>query len=171
MLISNKVKMVGNWETIWNLSSEIQQWAERLPHYRAIKILKEDAENQVYDAYMSAWRDILPVWWRTRQTRRYDIDPARAFVKYHHTGGVTKNMDVVWTFTPTGNQDELLVEITHDWTPNWFLVGGVAAWFINNFIVHNIADKTLATVRKLALKDYQQTGSNQKSPEVPVTFN
>lgn len=168
MFISNHIIMTGDWQTIWDLSSQIEQWDMRLPHYRKVKMAKIDDADEHYVAFMSAWRDILPVWWRSEQTRHYNQNPALASIHYKHIEGLTRGMQVIWTFTPTANPDELLVEISHDWTPSWFLIGNIASRLICQYVVHNIADKTLATIRDLAQSHYQ---SNQLPTLTPKTTN
>ncbi len=149
MFISDKVTMRGDWSSIWRLSSQIEKWPVILPHYRKVKILERDPGQHRVTASMSAWRDILPVSWRSHQFLYYHEDPEQASIQYHHTGGVTKGMEVCWTFTPTGTPGEYVVEITHDWNPGWPLIGGIASRLICQLIVHNIAGKTLNTIKRL----------------------
>jgi ribosome-associated toxin RatA of RatAB toxin-antitoxin module len=162
MYISNQIKMRGEWPVIWKLSSEIEHWPEYLPHYRKVKILEEYPENQTYQAAMSAWRDFLPVFWHSQQIRFYGENPSDASVKYFHTGGVTNGMVVVWSFTPTGKPDELLVEITHNWNPRWPLIGKLASRLICQLIVHNIADKTLEAVKERAYANSKRLATRSR---------
>lgn len=149
MYTENTIVMRGDWPHIWNLSSQIERWPERLPHYRIVTIKKTEKDGLERQAFMSAWRNVLPVNWHTIQRLQPHIDPAQARVFYKHVGGVTKGMEVVWTFEPL-DADSYRVIISHDWRPRWPLVGGIAAMLIGELIVKNIADKTLARVKQLA---------------------
>lgn len=149
MYAENSIVMRGDWARIWELSSQIERWPEHLPHYRQVTINRASKDNLEREAFMSAWRDILPVSWLSVQWRRPNADAAKARVLYKHIGGVTKGMEVVWAFETLG-ENVYRVIITHEWRPNWPLVGGLASRLIGELIVKNIADKTLAKIKQLA---------------------
>jgi hypothetical protein len=150
MYIENEIVLKGAWADVWRYSSEIEHWGKRLPHYIRVDILENlTADGRKRKAFMKAWRDILPVSWTTVQTLEPNADPAKAKVLYKHIGGVTKGMEVIWSFERLGD-DYYRVNISHDWTPRWPLIGGPAAYIIQTQIVHHIADKTLHSVKKLA---------------------
>lgn len=149
MYAENSIVMRGDWQRIWELSSQIERWPEHLPHYRRVTINRSAKDNLEREAYMSAWRDILPVSWLSMQYLQPNADASRARVFYKHIGGVTKGMEVVWAFEPLGD-DSYRVIITHEWQPKWPLVGGIASHLIGELIIKNIADKTLARVKQLA---------------------
>jgi hypothetical protein len=155
LYIENTKVIRGDWEIVWRLSSQIENWPEWLPHYRKVIVQSASPEGRVKHAYMSCWRDILPVSWHTIQRLDYSPDPAQARVFYHHIKGVTKGMEVIWRFEPLDHPQPGVyrVTISHDWSPGWPLVGGLAARLISRQIVHNIADKTLARVRVLAAQE------------------
>jgi len=150
MYAENTIVMRGAWPRIWDLSSQIEHWPERLPHYRKVTIQRSSPDGLERDAFMSAWRNILPVSWTSIQRLQPNADPSQARVFYHHIHGVTKGMEVVWLFELVGT-DTYRVTITHEWTVGWPLVGGLASTLIGELIIKNIADKTLATVKKLAV--------------------
>ena len=151
MHIENTILVRGRWERLWELASQIENWPGWLPHYRKVTLDSVSPDGLEKRGYMSAWRNFLPVSWHTIQRLQPSDDPAQAHVLYNHVKGVTKGMRVEWLFVPQG-QDSYRVTITHDWKPGWPVVGGPAAWFISQFIVSNIADKTLARVRQLAFE-------------------
>lgn len=182
MYIENTVVLRGNWDDLWRFSSEIEHWVERLPHYRQIDILETFEGGRKRKAFMSCWRDLLPlplslsgielqkkkgekvpflidqaripVGWTTVQTLLPNDDPAQARILYNHIGGPTRGMEVIWSFQPLGN-DSYRVTISHDWQAKWPLISGVATWFIQTQIVHDIADKTLKTMKKLTAEAQQ----------------
>ncbi len=151
MYIENTIVVRGDWPRIWRLSSEIEKWPERLPHYRKVKLLAVSANGLEKNAYMSAWRDFLPVSWESIQRLQPNDDPTQAHIIYNHVKGVTRGMRVEWIFKPLGG-DDYRVTITHNWTPTWPVVGPLAARLISQQIVHKVADKTLARVRQLAVQ-------------------
>jgi ribosome-associated toxin RatA of RatAB toxin-antitoxin module len=168
MYIENTIVLRGNWADIWRYSSQIEHWVEWLPHYRKIEIFETFENGRKRRAYMSCWRDLLPlrwknldkqnvpVWidwlripesWKTVQTLQPNDNPAQARILYNHIGGPTKGMEVIWSFEPLGN-DYYRVSISHNWRAKWPLIGGVATYLIQTQIVHDIADKTLATMKR-----------------------
>lgn len=149
MYIENTIVVRGEWETVWELSSDIEKWPERLPHYRKVIVQSSSPGGMIKHAYMSCWRDVLPVSWHTIQRLEHGNNPAESRVLYHHVKGVTKGMEVVWRFEPL-DPGVYRVTISHDWNPGWPLVGKLAARLISTQIVHNIADKTLKQVKTLA---------------------
>ncbi len=162
MFIENSLIMQGDWLDLWRFSSEIERWAERLPHYRKVSILETLERGKRRKAFMSAWRGLLPVSWRTIQTLEFSEDPSQARILYNHIGGVTKGMGVIWSFEPL-NEKRYRVVISHDWTPHWLLLSRPAAYLIQTRIVHNIADKTLSTIKGLVL---EAAGRNKSGPQV-----
>lgn len=148
MYSENVIVMRGAWQDIWQLSSEIEKWPDYLPHYRYVKLIKRSDDGLEKQADMSAMRDLLPVSWKTIQRLYPASDPAEAKIFFKHIGGVTKGMEVYWLFEPLG-ENVYRVTISHDWKPNWPLVGSLAAHWIGEMIVKNVAGKTLARVRQL----------------------
>ncbi len=149
MYIENRIVMEGPWADIWRFSSEIEKWPSRLPHYRKVTIQKTLEPGKKRQAFMSAWRNFFPVNWITIQTLEAPENPSEARIRYRHIGGVTKGMEVIWSFEPLG-KNLYQVVISHDWAPGWFLVGRPAAYLIQTQIVHNIAARTLSTIKRLA---------------------
>src|SRR5438045_1473432 len=145
MYSENVVVMRGNWQYIWELSSQIEKWEQRLPHYREVTLHQKSADGLEKQATMRARRDFLPVSWRTIQRLQPADDPADATIFYKHIGGVTKGMEVAWIFEPL-SPNLYRVTISHDWKPKWPLIGGLASHLIGELIVKNVAGKTLARV-------------------------
>jgi hypothetical protein len=93
---------------------------------------------------MAARRGRIPVKWRARQ----DVDRAgpTPVIRFRHIGGVTKGMDVAWTFAP--GPEGVAVTIDHDFDPPWPVVGGlVADRIIGPHFVEAIAGRTLSTIK------------------------
>ena len=114
-----------------------------LPHYRYVKILGW-VEGSTFAA-MGARRGPIPVSWVARQI----VDPEALTVRFLHIRGVTRGMQVLWTFTPEGNGTRARVEHSLD-----FGVPLVGEWIANHIIarqfIEPIVRKTLGCFRTLA---------------------
>jgi hypothetical protein len=78
------------------------------------------------------------------------VDRDAPVVRYRHVRGITRGMDVEWSFAPAG--DRVAVTITHRWGgPPWPLVGPAAAGIvIGPVFIHAIARCTLAGIGRVA---------------------
>jgi len=74
----------------------------------------------------------------------------RPAVRFTHVAGVTKGMEVEWTFEASGNGT--LVRIVHVWNgPAWPVIGEMTAkYVIAPVFVHGIASRTLAGLARVA---------------------
>jgi len=74
----------------------------------------------------------------------------RPSVRFTHVAGVTRGMEVEWTFEPARNGT--LVRIVHVWNgPAWPLIGEMSAkYVIAPVFVHGIASRTLAGLARVA---------------------
>jgi hypothetical protein len=92
-----------------------------------------------------------PTWWTSLMTVTPPGSAGTApSVRFRHVHGVTKGMDVEWTFVAQG--DDVLVRIVHVWNgPPVPLIGDVAArGVIGPVFVHGIASRTLAGLARAA---------------------
>ncbi len=138
----NVVFMRGNLDQIVELAADIEQWPVILPHYRWVTLLDGGGDHKVVE--MAARRGRIPVRWRAKQ----DIDRQgpTPIIRFTHIWGVTKGMDVDWTFVPTEEQVE--VRIRHDFKPNWPVVGPpISERIIGPQFISPIANLTLATIK------------------------
>jgi len=147
MNTSNRIQMSGTFEHIFSLASNIGRWPEFLPHYRWVKIL--ESSNGETKAEMAARHMGIPLWWRTIQR------PLREEkrIEFSHIGGITKGMQVQWTFEEVGATclgPTWLVQIHHQFKPEWPPPGG---WFADRIIgetfVKQVAQKTLSTIKQV----------------------
>jgi hypothetical protein len=95
-----------------------------------------------------------PTWWLSEIT----IDEARPAIRFRHIGGVTKEMDVEWSFAPVEGGTH--VRLLHVWDgPRWPLIGVFAATMvIGPVFIHGIASRTLEGLARVA-----ETTSDQRS--------
>ncbi len=144
MHTENTVTMAGELDLIVELAVATERWPEILPHYRWVTVLDGGGDHKTVE--MAARRDRFPVKWRAQQ----DVDRSgpTPVIRFHHVGGVTKGMDVDWTFEQVSNS--VIVRINHDFRPPWPIVGGfVAERIIGPQFVAYIAGKTLATIKAI----------------------
>jgi ribosome-associated toxin RatA of RatAB toxin-antitoxin module len=153
----------------FEVASNVERWPDILPHYRMVRI-HDSGESDVRRVEMSAWRDFAgpvryPTWWLS-EMRLVPEEPAIYFV---HVDGITKRMDVKWSFEPHARGTH--VRITHAWDgPRWPLIGGFA-WkrIIGPHFVSFIASRTLAGVAREAERRAGSTATphltNRESPD------
>ena len=133
-------------ERIFALAAEVERWPALLPHYRYVRFLEHRADGGgIVD--MSAYRPFgllhWPTWWRSRMRVHPPSGTAAPAVRFTHIGGVTRGMEVEWSFRATA--DGTHVRILHVWDgPPIPAVGAAAATLvIGPVFVHGIASRTL----------------------------
>jgi hypothetical protein len=142
MQTANVVEMAGDLDNIVALAVNTERWPEILPHYRWVTVLAGGGDHKTVE--MAARRGRFPVKWRADQD--VERDGPTPVIRFHHVGGVTKGMDVAWTFEQT--EDTVKVRIDHHFAPPWPVVGGVVSdYIIGPQFVEAIAGKTLATIK------------------------
>lgn len=142
MLTANTVEMRGSLDHIVALAADTERWPVILPHYRWVTLLDGGGDHKTVE--MAARRGRIPVKWRAVQD--VERDGPTPVIRFRHIGGVTKGMDVAWTFDVKDGAVD--VTIDHDFEPPWPLVGDVIAnHIIGPHFVEAIAGKTLATIK------------------------
>ena len=136
-------------EVIFRIAAAVEEWPAHLAHYRFVRF-RERARDGGGIVEMAANRPFglvnWPTWWLSEMAVNADVP----WVRYRHVGGVTTQMDVEWTFTPT--PDGTLTRIVHTWNgPAWPVIGALAATqIIGPVFVHGIASRTLAGLARVA---------------------
>lgn len=134
--------MRGSLDHIVALAADTERWPVILPHYRWVTLLDGGGDHKTVE--MAARRGRIPVKWRAVQD--VERDGPTPVIRFRHIGGVTKGMDVAWTFNVKDGAVD--VTIDHDFEPPWPLVGDVIAnHIIGPHFVEAIAGKTLATIK------------------------
>ena len=129
-------------ERVLQAAVDVEQWPAFLSHYRWVRMLERKGEGGLVE--MAAWRPFgklrYPTWWVSEML----VDRPAPAVRYRHVRGITRGMDVEWSFKSSGTETE--VEIVHQWTgPVWPLIGPAAATLvIGPVFIHGIASRTLA---------------------------
>jgi ribosome-associated toxin RatA of RatAB toxin-antitoxin module len=149
---------------VFEIASRVERWPAHLPHYRYVRFRERRADGGGVVA-MSAYRpfDLLetsrgplrinwPTWWLSEMT----VDPEKPAIRFRHIGGITKGMEVEWTFTPASLGAH--VRILHLWDgPPVPLIGTWAAKFIiGPVFVHGIASRTLAGLAGVAEREAEK---------------
>ena len=137
---------------VFEVVRHVEEWPAHLAHYRYVRF-REQASDGGGLVEMSANRPFglanWPTWWLSEM----EVDHATPAIRFHHVGGITKGMDVEWSFTPADGGT--LVRILHVWDgPRWPLIGIFAATtVIGPVFVHGIASRTLAGLARVAERD------------------
>lgn len=149
MRTDNTVEMAGDLDRIVALAVDTERWPVILPHYRWVTLLAGGGDHKTVE--MAARRGRIPVKWRAVQT--VDRDGPTPVIRFVHVWGVTKGMEVAWTFDP--RPDIVRVRIDHDFEPWWPVVGKTpvgrlaADRIIGPHFVGAIAGRTLATIKAI----------------------
>ncbi len=134
---------------IFELARDVERWPEHLRHYRYVRFNRRASDGGGI-VEMSANRPFgainWPTWWRSEMS----VIAGAPAVRFRHVAGITKGMDVEWSFTPT--LDGTHVRILHVWDgPPWPVVKHVAAnAVIGPVFIHGIASRTLAGLARVA---------------------
>lgn len=134
---------------MFELARDVERWPDYLSHYRFVRF-NSRARDGGGVVEMSANRPFSavnwPTWWRS-DMEVVDSSPA---VRFRHVAGITKGMEVEWSFEPTAAGTR--VRVLHVWNgPKWPLIGDLAATtVIGPVFVHGIASRTLAGLARVA---------------------
>lgn len=136
---------------IFDIAREVELWPGYLPHYRWVRF-RERASDGGGLVEMSAWRPVrsLPMGWPTWWLSEMAVDSARPAIRFRHVGGITRGMDVEWTFSEQAGGT--LVRIVHAWDgPRWPVIGVFAATtVIGPLFIRAIAQRTLKGLGEVA---------------------
>jgi ribosome-associated toxin RatA of RatAB toxin-antitoxin module len=136
---------------MFGVMKDVERWPAVLAHYRHVRFHRRTADGGGI-VEMSANRPFgvadWPTWWLSEMT----IDESRPAVRFRHIGGVTKAMDVEWSFAP--HEQGTHVRLVHAWDgPRWPLIGVFAATaVIGPVFIHGIASRTLEGLAREAEK-------------------
>ena len=136
---------------MFDLARDVPKWPVFLPHYRKVTVLSRNSAQLT--ATMRATRSLgplgLPVGWRAR-TWSDASNPDDLQLRFVHTGGPTRGMDVTWHITPRAGGGSK-VAIVHNFVRSLPLVGNeLFPAVVDRLFVRPIAGRTLATFKLLA---------------------
>ena len=141
MHLESVVTVAAPWERVFALAADVERWAERLPHYRWVRVLERDGRRTVVE--MAARRGRIPLRWRAVQ----EVRPEERRILFTHIAGPTRGMRVEWFFEP--GTDGVRVGIKHDlrW-PAPFQV--IAESVVGRFFIAHVAGQTLRRIKMLS---------------------
>ena len=146
------------WRTIFDIARRVEEWPAHLSHYRYVRF-RERATDGGGIVEMAADRPFGPVGWPTWWLSEMSVDEGAPAIRFRHIGGITKGMEVEWSFraAPGGTQ----VTILHVWDgPRVPLIGILAATLvIGPLFIHGIASRTLAGLARVAEREAAKRGS------------
>ena len=137
------------WRTIFDLAKKVEDWPAHLAHYRYVRF-RQRASDGGGIVEMSADRPFglfgWPTWWLSEMA----VDDGAPAIRFRHIEGITKGMDVEWSFRAADGGTD--VTIVHAWDgPSVPLVGIPAATLvIGPGFIHGIASRTLAGLAAVA---------------------
>ena len=143
---------------LFELASKVEKWPSHLPHYRYVRFRERRAdggglvEMSAYRPFhlLDRWNGVLCLNWPTWWLSEMSVESERPAIRFRHVGGITKGMDVEWTFAPVAGGTH--VRIVHLWDgPGLPVIGPFAATYvIGPVFVHGIASRTLAGLAGVA---------------------
>ncbi|MEY2479408.1 MAG: hypothetical protein QOI04_335 [Verrucomicrobiota bacterium] len=136
---TNSIIMCAPKMSIFETAANLELWPKILPHYRYIHYLERSPNRNV--VVMAAVRSGIPIKWTSEQI----IDRDKIEIRFRHLNAWTKGMEVLWTFTETG--DGVRVEILHDLRFRVRFLAPIVDLIIGSFFIHNIANKTLRCMK------------------------
>ena len=102
-------------DVVYQLAAAVERWPSILPHYRWVRVLRDDGPTRLVE--MAASRDGIPVHWWAEQ----ELFPEVPRIAFRHVGGITRGMEVEWTFS--SGPDGTLARIRHDLDFRWLELG------------------------------------------------
>ena len=152
MKSSNTVTINAPYDRIFDLGSRVERWAQILPHYRYVKLLRDEGNRRL--VRMSAWRDFVPVTWTAVETIHQGTADQPGRIEFKHVRGMVRGMEVVWLFEVEGEHGPVRVTIAHDLPAPPFPVRILGPALIDRVVgqgfIGHIAGKTLRRIKELA---------------------
>jgi coenzyme Q-binding protein COQ10 len=151
------------WRTMFDVAKNVELWPAYLPHYRYVRF-RERATDGGGLVEMAAWRPFGVVAWPTWWLSEMSVDEGAPAIRFRHVDGITKGMDVEWSFRSVGSQSGApagpgargtQVKIVHVWDgPPIPLLGILSATaIIGPVFIHGIASRTLEGLALTAERD------------------
>jgi ribosome-associated toxin RatA of RatAB toxin-antitoxin module len=147
----DELEMRATVEECFLAAADVERWPERLPHYRWVHFQRKDGfgTGRVEMAARRSFGPLAyPVWWVSEMS----IEETHPVVVYQHVDGITRGMEVEWSFHDLGH-GVTRVRIIHDWPrgPAWPVPGPIRRAIANSVIgpvfIRNVAGRTLRGIR------------------------
>jgi ribosome-associated toxin RatA of RatAB toxin-antitoxin module len=146
---------------IFDIASKVEQWPAYLPHYRYVRFRERRSDGggvvemsanrpfEIAGASSVAPRINWPTWWLSEMS----VTRSAPSIRFRHIGGITKGMDVEWTFTPAPGGTHVRIVHVWDGPPIPWLGVWAALYVIGPVFVHGIASRTLAGLAAVAERE------------------
>lgn len=136
-------------QRMFDMVRDVEEWPEYLPHYRSVRMLERDPQGggvveMTADRWFGSWG--WPTSWRSLM----EVDHARPAVRFRHIRGLTRGMDVEWTFADAPRSDRpargTRITLLHVWRgwPVPVIGPAVARAIIGAVFIQSIAERTIA---------------------------
>jgi len=145
------IEVAAPGRVVFDLARTVAHWPYILPHYRKVTVTSRNGDEVTADMHATRplWKLGVPVSWRTRAWPEPN-NPDDLRLRFIHTGGATRGMDVTWHITPRG-ADASNVAIVHEFSRRLPLLGSeLFPAVVDRLFVRPIAGRTLATFKRLA---------------------
>jgi hypothetical protein len=148
-------------EVIFDIASRVEQWPAYLQHYRYVRFrdrrsdgggIVEMSANRPFDLPGQVDSPVKlnwPTWWLSEMS----VVRSAPAIRFRHIGGVTKGMEVEWTFTPAPGGTHVRIVHVWDGPPIPLLGVWAAVYVIGPIFVHGIASRTLAGLAGVAERE------------------
>jgi hypothetical protein len=139
---------------MFRVAADVAGWPALLPHYRYVRV--RQVAGATARVEMSANRPFGPLDWPTWWVSVMEIQDvpggAAPAIRFHHIEGITRGMDVEWSFERSADGLGTHVTVLHVWKgPSWPIIGGLAARrIIGPVFVHGIASRTVTGLARAA---------------------
>ena len=137
------------WRTIFELAKKVEDWPAHLPHYRYVRF-RQRASDGGGIVEMSADRPFglfaWPTWWMSEMA----IDDGAPAIRFRHIEGITKGMDVEWSFRAAQGGTDVTIVHACDGPPVPLVGIPAATLVIGPVFIHGIASRTLAGLAAVA---------------------
>lgn len=155
-------------DRIFRIVRDVEHWPAYLAHYRHVRF-RSRATDGGGVVEMAANRPFGPFNWPTWWLSEMSVSDTVPFVRFRHIGGITKRMDVEWSFSPVAEGTH--VRLYHVWNgPSWPVIGEFAATsVIGPVFIHGIASRTLEGLARVAESSGGATSRNAPST-TPVSL-
>lgn len=152
------------WRTIFDIAKRVEEWPAHLDHYRFVRF-RERASDGGGIVEMAAYRPFgfagWPTWWLSQMA----VDEGAPAIRFRHIGGITRGMDVEWSFRAVSGGTQVRILHVWDGLPIPFLGIPVATLVIGPVFIHGIASRTLAGLASTAERETARLLGERAAPE------
>ncbi len=143
------------WRAIFRLAKLVDEWPLHLQHYRYVRFRERSSDGGGL-VEMSADRPFGPIGWPTWWLSEMSVDEGAPAIRFRHIGGITKGMDVEWSFNATSEGTRVSILHVWDGPPIPFVGIPAATHLIGPVFIHGIASRTLAGLALVAEREAGQ---------------